>query len=54
MRLPINIDDILRGQTVESLSIASYPGSDRSIDLEDLRNGRGVTRRYRNRSAEEL
>lgn len=31
------------------VTISSYPGPDRSIDLEDLRNGRGVTRRYRNR-----
>ena len=53
MRLPINIDDVLRGQTVEYLSIANYPGPDRSIDLEDLRNGRGVTRRYRNRAEPE-
>ena len=31
------------------VTIASYPGPDRSIDLEDLQNGRGVARRYRNR-----
>jgi len=33
----------------DGVTIASYPGPDRSIALEDLRNGRGVTRRYRNR-----
>jgi ATP-dependent DNA helicase RecG len=33
----------------DEVTIASYPGPDRSIDMEALRNGRGVTRRYRNR-----
>jgi ATP-dependent DNA helicase RecG len=33
----------------EDLVVLSYPGPDRSIRMEDLRNGRGVSRRYRNR-----
>jgi ATP-dependent DNA helicase RecG len=33
----------------EGLVVLSYPGPDRSIRMEDLRNGRGVSRRYRNR-----
>lgn len=33
----------------DELVIISYPGPDRSIRLEDLRTGRAVSRRYRNR-----
>ncbi|WP_259698263.1 Fic family protein [Pseudomonas frederiksbergensis] len=33
----------------EELVILSFPGPDRSIRLEDLRTGRAVSRRYRNR-----
>ncbi|MEO8647253.1 ATP-binding protein, partial [Pseudomonas sp.] len=33
----------------EELVIVSFPGPDRSIRLEDLRAGRAVSRRYRNR-----
>ena len=33
----------------DGVTIASYPGPDRSVNLEDLRTGRGVARRYRNR-----
>jgi ATP-dependent DNA helicase RecG len=35
--------------TPEELTILSYPGPDRSINLEQLRAGRAVSRRYRNR-----
>jgi ATP-dependent DNA helicase RecG len=35
--------------TPEEITIASYPGPDRSINLDDLRQGRAVARRYRNR-----
>ena len=31
------------------LSVLSFPGPDRSIRMEDLRLGRAVSRRYRNR-----
>ena len=33
----------------DELSILSFPGPDRSIRLDDLRQGRAVSRRYRNR-----
>jgi len=33
----------------EDLVVLSYPGPDRSIRMEDSHNGRGVSRRYRNR-----
>ncbi len=33
----------------EDLVVLSFPGPDRSIRMSDLRNGRGVSRRYRNR-----
>jgi ATP-dependent DNA helicase RecG len=33
----------------EDLVVLSYPGPDRSIRMDDLRNGKGVSRRYRNR-----
>ena len=33
----------------EDLVVLSYPGPDRSIRMEDLRIGKGVSRRYRNR-----
>ena len=36
------------------VTIASYPGPDRSVDIDDLRTGHGVTRRYRNRRIGEL
>ena len=86
-RLPINIDELIKGRTIEAerffnypyealeealvnavyhrsyeirepievrilpdgVTIASYPGPDRSVNLDDLRTGHGVTRRYRNR-----
>jgi ATP-dependent DNA helicase RecG len=35
--------------TPEEITIASYPGPDRSINMDDLRLGRAVARRYRNR-----
>ncbi|MFH0938059.1 MAG: ATP-binding protein, partial [Planctomycetota bacterium] len=35
--------------TREDLTILSFPGPDRSIRLEDLRQGKAVSRRYRNR-----
>ena len=33
----------------DELMVLSFPGPDRSIKLEDLHNGRAVSRRYRNR-----
>lgn len=33
----------------DGVTIASYPGPDRSVNLDDLQTGHGVTRRYRNR-----
>ncbi|GKT14133.1 putative DNA binding domain-containing protein [Acidovorax sp. SUPP2522] len=33
----------------DELVVLSYPGPDRSVRLEDLRTGRAVSRRYRNR-----
>jgi predicted HTH transcriptional regulator len=33
----------------DELVVLSFPGPDRSISLENLRNGRAVSRRYRNR-----
>jgi ATP-dependent DNA helicase RecG len=35
--------------TPEEITILSFPGPDRSINMEDLRVGRAVARRYRNR-----
>ena len=35
--------------TPEELAVLSFPGADRSIRMEDLRAGRAVSRRYRNR-----
>ena len=35
--------------TPEDLVVLSFPGPDRSIRMEDLRAGRAVSRRYRNR-----
>lgn len=35
--------------TPEEVTILSFPGPDRSIDMDDLRFGRAVARRYRNR-----
>ena len=35
--------------TREDLLVLSFPGPDRSIKLDDLRQGRAVSRRYRNR-----
>lgn len=35
--------------TPEELVVLSFPGPDRSIRMEDLRTGRAVSRRYRNR-----
>ena len=35
--------------TPQELTILSFPGADRSIRMEDLRTGRAVSRRYRNR-----
>ena len=40
--------------TPEELSVLSYPGPDRSVGIEDLRAGRAVSRRYRNRRIGEL
>lgn len=59
-KLPINIDNLLHQRTVESepievridaheLMVLSFPGPDRSIKLDDLKQGKGVSRRYRNR-----
>jgi len=33
----------------DGVTIASYPGPDRSVNIDELRTGYGVTRRYRNR-----
>ncbi len=33
----------------DRLFVLSYPGPDRSVGIEDLRTGRAVSRRYRNR-----
>jgi len=35
--------------TPEELVVLSFPGPDRSIKMEDLRRGLGISRRYRNR-----
>jgi len=35
--------------TPEEITILSFPGPDRSINMDDLRAGRAVARRYRNR-----
>ena len=35
--------------TPEELLVLSYPGADRSIRMEDLQQGKAVSRRYRNR-----
>ena len=35
--------------TPEELVVLSFPGADRSIRMEDLKNGQAVSRRYRNR-----
>jgi ATP-dependent DNA helicase RecG len=35
--------------TPEELTILSFPGPDRSVDMEQLRQGKAVARRYRNR-----
>ena len=35
--------------TSEELLVLSYPGADRSVRMEDLQQGRAVSRRYRNR-----
>ena len=35
--------------TPEELLVLSFPGADRSIRMEDLQQGRAVSRRYRNR-----
>ena len=35
--------------TADELTILSFPGPDRSIKLEDLQQGKAVSRRYRNR-----
>jgi ATP-dependent DNA helicase RecG len=35
--------------TPEEVTILSFPGPDRTVRMEDLRAGRAVTRRYRNR-----
>lgn len=35
--------------TPEDLVVLSFPGPDRSVRMEDLRAGRAVSRRYRNR-----
>lgn len=35
--------------TPEELAVLSFPGADRSIRMEDLRAGRAISRRYRNR-----
>ncbi len=38
----------------ESISVVSHPGPDASITLEDMKSGRMVNRRYRNRRIGEL
>ncbi|OBW92958.1 transcriptional regulator [Gallibacterium genomosp. 3] len=38
----------------ESIEVISFPGPDRSIKLDDLQNGRAVSRRYRNRRVGEF
>jgi ATP-dependent DNA helicase RecG len=43
-REPIEVRILL-----DHITITSYPGADRSISLEDLRTGKVVSRRYRNR-----
>ena len=35
--------------TPQELTVLSFPGADRSIRMEDLRAGRAISRRYRNR-----
>ena len=35
--------------TPEELTVLSFPGADRSIRMEDLQQGRAISRRYRNR-----
>ena len=40
--------------TPEELVVLSFPGADRSIRMEDLQQGRAVSRRYRNRRIGEL
>ncbi len=35
--------------TPDELTILSFPGPDRSVDMDQLRQGRAVSRRYRNR-----
>ena len=35
--------------TPQELAILSFPGPDRSIRMKDLRAGRAISRRYRNR-----
>jgi len=35
--------------TTDDLVVLSFPGPDRSIRMEDLRAGKAITRRYRNR-----
>lgn len=40
--------------TGEDLVVLSFPGPDRSIKMEDLRAGRAVSRRYRNRRVGEF
>ena len=35
--------------TPEELTVLSFPGADRSIRMEDLQEGRAISRRYRNR-----
>ena len=61
--LPINIDELItvyhRSYEIrepievrilpDCVTIASYPGPDGSVNLEDLQTGRSTTRRYRNR-----
>ena len=44
-----SLDPIEVRITPDELAILSYPGPDRSVRLEDLRAGRAVSRRYRNR-----
>ncbi len=40
--------------TAEDLVVLSFPGPDRSIRLEDLRTGKAISRRYRNRRVGEF
>jgi len=40
--------------TPQELIVLSFPGPDRSISLDDLRQGRAVSRRYRNRRVGEF